>query len=223
MKRNLSLCISALCFFMGFLLLLSARISSQEAMAERIAPQILRFHILAESNAPHDQELKLELKDQVLSWVSKEAPENAGKEELSCWLLSHKDVLENRAESWLSEHGCDAPVRLEVAESYFPTKSYGDMTFPCGLYDAARITIGEGKGHNWWCVLYPSLCFTDSLHAIVPDSSKNDLAKLLSPKDYHALENAPKLKEKTDKSAEKKPEIRVRFRLLSFLSPKTED
>ena len=84
------------------------------------------------------------------------------------------------------------------------------MVFPCGTYDAVRITIGSGKGHNWWCVLYPSLCYTDSIRAVVPDSSKQTLACLLDEDDYRSL-----LAQKDNDG--KKTEDRVRFRFLDLL------
>ena len=175
MKHRISLCISALCFFTAFLITMSSRTAGEEALAARIAPEILRFHILAESNAAHDQELKIGLKGLVLDYVHSQVPDSAGKDGLIEW-------LENN----------------------------GDMVFPCGTYDAVRITIGQGKGHNWWCVLYPSLCYTDSLNAVVPESSKQTLSCLLDQDDYGAL--LPR-REKDGK----KPEVHVRFRLLDLL------
>lgn len=215
MKYKISLCISALCFLTAFLIILSSRTLGEEALASRIAPKILRFHILAESNSTHDQELKLGLKDAVLDYVHGQVPDSAGKEELIKWLNDHKAKIEVMSEDWLSSRGATYPVKLEVTQDYFPTKAYGDMVFPCGAYDAVRITIGKGKGHNWWCVLYPSLCYTDSLHAIVPASSRKTLSCLLDQDDYSTLlphKNALRATKET-------PKVRVRLRLLDLLSP----
>lgn len=210
MKYKISLCISALCFLSAFLITMSARTAGEEALASRIAPEILRFHILAESDSTHDQELKMGLKGLVLDYVHSQVPDSAGKEELIKWLNSNKRCIESMSENWLDQQGAPAPVTLEVTKDYFPTKAYGDMVFPCGTYEAVRITIGSGKGHNWWCVLYPSLCYTDSMNAVVPESSKQTLACLLDEDDYGAL--LPPREQNG-----KKPEIRVRFRLLELL------
>ena len=112
-----------------------------------------------------------------------------------------------------------APVQLELTRDYFPSKAYGDLVFPCGVYDAARITIGSGKGRNWWCVLYPSLCFVDSVHAVVPASSRRTLASQMSEADYHALlpRDAPQ-HAREDTSQNKKPEIQIKSRLLELIS-----
>ena len=184
--------------------------SSSCREASRIAPEILRFHILAESDSAQDQALKLGLKGLVLDYVHSQVPDSSGKEELITWLENNKTSIETMSEEWLSDQGSDHPVTLEVTQDYFPTKAYGDMVFPCGTYDAVRITIGSGKGHNWWCVLYPSLCYTDSIRAVVPDSSKQTLACLLDEDDYRSL-----LAQK-DKDG-KKTEVRVRFRFLDLL------
>ena len=217
MKHKISLCISALCFITAFLITMSSRTAGEEALASRIAPEILRFHILAESDSAHDQELKIGLKGLVLDYVHSQVPDSTGKDGLIEWLENNRTSIETMSEDWLADlyhlrHGHHRGKRegLEVTKDYFPTKAYGDMVFPCGTYDAVRITIGQGKGHNWWCVLYPSLCYTDSLHAVVPESSKQTLSCLLDQDDYGAL--LPRKEKGTEK-----PEVRVRFRLLDLL------
>ena len=169
--RHKWLICSLACFFTAFLIAVSANTCKQEADASRIAPYVLRFHILAESNSKTDQELKLKVRDQVLSYIRENAPDHAGKEELASWLLSHKEEVVFKAEQTLADSGCEADVDLNLSHDHFPARTYGNAFFPCGYYDAARITIGKGKGRNWWCVLYPSLCFTDPDPAINETSS----------------------------------------------------
>lgn len=180
MKYKISLCISALCFFTAFLILMASRTLSEEAMASRIAPQILRFHVLAESDSARDQELKIGVKGLVLDYIHSQVPADADKDTLKQWIEENKSSIESMALDWLADQGAPCPVKLEITRDYFPTKAYGDMVFPCGTYEAVRITIGSGKGRNWWCVLYPSLCYTDALHAVVPDSSRETLSSLLA-------------------------------------------
>ena len=187
MKYKISLCISALCFFTAFLILMASRTTGEEALASRIAPEILRFHVLAESDSARDQNLKLGVKGLVLDYIRSQVPEDTDKEQLEQWIEGNKTSIEAMAQDWLADQGASYPVKLELTRDYFPTKSYGDMVFPCGTYDAVRITIGSGKGRNWWCVLYPSLCYTDAIHAVVPDSSRKTLSSLLAEDDYDAL------------------------------------
>lgn len=172
---------------MAFLTFLAWRGADEEALAARIAPQVLRFHVLAESNRPEDQRLKLGVKGLVLDYIRAQAPNQAGKEELTGWIEENGNDIEDMARSWLEKQGKDYDVRLQIVRDYFPVKTYGDMTLPNGTYDAVRITIGKGKGRNWWCMLYPSLCFTDAVHASVPDASQDLLENMLAKEDYEAL------------------------------------
>ena len=200
---------SLACFFTAFLIAVSANTCKQEADASRISPYVLRFHILAESNSKTDQELKLKVRDQVLSYIRENAPGDPSKTELAFWLLSHRNEVIFEAKQILAHSGCEADVNLSLSHDHFPAKTYGNAFFPCGYYDAARITIGKGKGRNWWCVLYPSLCLTDSSAKTVPESSKKELAEHMAPDDYETIFNEP-------------PKVEIRFRLLELLTPKKD-
>ncbi len=217
MKYRISLCISALCFLTAFLIALSARQQGSEALASRIAPEILRFHILANSDSDEDQQLKMEVKGLVIDYVNENLGENATKETTAAWLTDHSEAIEDMAHRYLLSRGKDYPVSLMLTRDYFPTKAYGDMVFPCGTYDAARITIGSGNGHNWWCVLYPPLCYTDSMNAVVPEHSKETLKQLIPEDDYEAL--LPE-SERTARAPEK-PRVRIRFRLPELMGFKS--
>ena len=184
-KRDLFLCIT--CLLIAFLLTLANDRSSDEALAARIAPEILRFHVLANSNSTQDQNLKLKVRTMLLNTIYEEMGENASLEETKKYVRSHKNRLEKKAETYMKTLGYDYPAHMELATTYFPTKTYGDMVFPCGNYEAVRVKIGEGKGRNWWCGLYPPLCFVDSSYAVVPDTSKEILRESLDPSDYLKL------------------------------------
>ncbi len=109
------------------------------------------------------------------------------KEDFVNYIQEQKEDLASSAESYMRSLGYPYKAQIEVNPCYFPTKSYGDLVLPCGTYDAVEIQIGEGRGRNWWCVLYPRLCFVDVSHAVVPDSSRAVLQDLLTPEQYEAL------------------------------------
>ena len=196
--RHKWLICSLACFFTAFLIAVSANTCKQEADASRIAPYVLRFHILAESNSKTDQELKLKVRDQVLSYIRENAPDHAGKEELASWLLSHKEEVVFKAEQTLADSDCEADVDLNLSHDHFPARTYGNAFFPCGYYDAARITIGKGKGRNWWCVLYPRFCFLDEACREIPEESRRELQEKLNQGDYPLLKDH-------------RPELNIRF------------
>ena len=202
-RRDLFLCLT--CLLLAFLFTMAGQRQSDEAMAARIAPEILRFHVLANSDSDEDQQLKLRVRTLLLDSIYEELGENASLDDTKEYVLANKDSLEQEAEDYMKAEGYDYPAHMEVTECYFPTKTYGDMVFPCGTYDAVRVEIGKGKGHNWWCVLYPPLCFVDSTYAVVPDSSREILRESLDAADYQA-----RLK--------KQPEVHLRIRS-KFLEP----
>ena len=196
-RRDLFLCLT--CLLLAFLFTMAGQRQSDEAMAARIAPEILRFHVLANSDSDEDQQLKLRVRTLLLDSIYEKLGENASLDDTKEYVLANKDSLEQEAEDYMKAEGYDYPAHMEVTECYFPTKTYGDMVFPCGTYDAVRVEIGKGKGHNWWCVLDPPLCFVDSTYAVVPDSSREILRESLDAADYQAL-------------LKKQPEVHIRIR-----------
>ena len=188
MTRKLYLVLSLSCFLIAGLTYGTGRRQADEALALRLAPSILRFHILANSDSKEDQELKLEVRSYLLHLIQQDFPSPSGKAELCAYLTERKDFLESQAETFMQEKGYAYTAQLDIVSDYFPQKAYGDMVFPCGTYDAVRVTIGNGKGHNWWCVLYPSLCFIDPVSAVVPDSSTEQLESALEHEDYLRLQ-----------------------------------
>lgn len=163
---------------------------SEETLSSHIAPQVLRFHVLANSDSPADQSLKLEVKQFLLQTIYEDLPDKTSplsKESLISYLSEHKDELEDKAETFMASKGVPYSAEIRLEQCYFPTKIYGDVIFPCGTYDAVRVLIGKGSGKNWWCVLYPPLCFTENSYGVVPDSSKKELENLLTEEDFQDL------------------------------------
>lgn len=164
------------------------RVSAQTAMQQNLAREVLRFHVLANSDDEEDQALKMKVKESVLDYIEQEMPEEESLEETSEWIRKHTDELEEVAEMVVLEEGYAYTVSAAVTTCWFPEKTYGDLTFPQGNYKALRIEIGEAKGQNWWCVLYPGLCFVDAVNAIVPEEGKEKLKCVLSEEEYSYLD-----------------------------------
>lgn len=168
-------------------------IKAQEAEArerqtqESLSREVFRFHVLANSDSQKDQDLKMQVKRAVLDYMKKEIPDSKSVEETKIWVKMHLKDIENVAQCIIEENGYDYPVTTEVARCQFPEKSYGDVTFPAGIYDALRIKIGSAKGRNWWCVLYPNLCFMDSVRAVVPEEGKEQLKNVLTEEEYEEV------------------------------------
>lgn len=158
-------------------------------LQQGISRQVLRFHVLANSDDEADQVVKLKVRDGVLEWLEAELTE----EELGDLELMEQRIGEllpqiaDCASEILRENGADYEAEAELGESLFPEKSYGNCTFPAGRYTALRILLGKAQGRNWWCVLFPRLCFLDCVHAVVPEESQEELKGVLTEEEYESL------------------------------------
>ena len=171
----------------GLTLYLAGSSLSDRELAGRLGNQVLRLHIVADSNQKFDQELKLSVRSFLLEQISQAAGEKASKEEILSFLEDKGEALMEETGRFIQEKGGNYGARLEIGKSYFPTRVYGDMVFPAGNYDAVKVVLGHGKGRNWWCVLYPSLCFVSDTQAVLPDSSRRQLNAIVSEEDYASL------------------------------------
>lgn len=123
-----------------------------------LAEQVIRFHVIANSDEEEDQALKLAVRDRVLEQAEALYPQGATLEEARQALESHLDTLADAGRAVVEEWGCDYPVTAQITRCWFPTKEYQDFALPAGEYTALRVVIGEGEGQNWWCVAFPPLC-----------------------------------------------------------------
>ena len=127
---------------------------------------------------------------------------------VSSALAEEKDVLIRKANEVLAQNGFDYKADMFLTEEYFTTREYENFTLPAGEYLALRVLIGEAEGQNWWCVLYPPLCFVDSTYSVVPDETKNRFSEVLSSEAYNAI-TIDDIKDNT---------YEFRFRFLTFLN-----
>ena len=151
---------------------------------EKLSGEVFRFHVLANSDSQEDQELKMKVKEAVVDYMRENLSGAENAAEAKAWAIRHKEELTRIAREVLLAEGSKDQVTTEIVRSEFPDKTYGDITFPAGWYDALRIKIGKAQGHNWWCVLYPNLCFMDSVHAVVPEEGKEELQSVLTDEEY---------------------------------------
>ena len=182
LKRSLLFFLAALVFAVGV-----GRITAVCQMQTQVADKVLRFHVLANSNAPEDQELKLAVRDQVGTYVGAWLSDSDSLTESHRILESHLKEIETCAQKVILEQGYEYDVTASLETCFFPEKKYGSAVFPAGNYQALRVVIGEGKGKNWWCVLYPNLCFSGNLYQVSEDGAKEELQKVLDPEEYKMI------------------------------------
>ena len=149
-----------------------------------IASKILRFHVLANSDSDADQAVKEEVRDAVGGYLGPLLKDAENVEETKQIIEENMEQIVSVAKDTLSEHGYEYEVTAQIAHTDFPEKTYGAYTFPKGEYEALQIVIGEGKGQNWWCVLYPNMCFRGSVFEVIEEEAEEALREVLSPWEY---------------------------------------
>lgn len=148
---------------------------------------LIRFHVLANSDSPADQSLKLKVRDRIIQAMSSSLETVGSVEESRQIIIDELDHIQAVAAQVIDENQRDYPVSVALEKHIFPTRKYGDMIFPAGEYEALRVVIGEGEGQNWWCVMFPPLCFVDVKHGLVDERTKQELKQTLSQEEYELV------------------------------------
>ena len=152
-----------------------------------LSDKLFRLHVIANSNSETDQNLKYKVRDSLISYMNDICKNASTKQEAICIANTHIKEFTKIAQNTIKKNGFNYKVKVTIGNYPFPTKTYGDISLPAGYYDALKVEIGEAKGKNWWCVMFPSLCFVDMSNGIVPEESKKDLQNSLSIENYNLI------------------------------------
>lgn len=152
-----------------------------------LAEKVIRFHVLANSDTAEDQQLKLKVRDAVGGYMQEQIQGITDKEACKRMVSEQLSEIEQIAGAIVEKEGFSYQVHAELAMCKFPKKTYGTYTFPAGKYEALRITIGAGEGQNWWCVMYPNMCFENSMYEVIDEKSKDALRAVLEEEEYRAV------------------------------------
>ncbi len=186
--KNLGKSVNIKSFLIILLLLilyvLICAFSYVKAVSEDLCDSVFRLHVIANSDSEDDQNLKYMVRDNLLEYMNTICKDCNSKDEAIKLVEENKNVFKKIALNTIYEQGYDYNVNINIGNFEFPTKYYGDISLPSGYYDALRVEIGEAKGQNWWCVMFPPLCFVDVSSGIVPDDSKEVLKSNLSDEEY---------------------------------------
>jgi stage II sporulation protein R len=155
-----------------------------------LSENLIRLHVIANSDSPADQDLKAKVRDAVLAYMNKQLKGSGDIDRTRSIIQEKMDDIIRVAGEELKKNGSDYEVKASLGTYPFPTKAYGDIALPAGNYQALRIVIGKGEGANWWCVLFPPLCFVDVTHGTIPDPVRDELKKALSDEEYSIVASA---------------------------------
>lgn len=190
--------------FLLTLFVFVSAISYVSAVSNNISNSVFRLHVIANSDSKEDQNLKYIVRDKLIEYMNNIAKDCSSKEEVISIAEDNISNFENIARKTIEENGYNYSVTVEIGNFDFPTKSYGDITLPAGSYDSLRVKIGKAEGQNWWCVMFPPLCFVDVTSGVVPDESKQEMKDSMPEEEYSLIS-------KTDNS-----EINFKFKLIEF-------
>lgn len=189
--------------FLFFTFLLINITSYSKDIKQGLAENFFRLHIIANSNSSIDQELKLKVRDSVLEYINEEIPNNLSKDEVILEVRNKLPDIKLIAESVIKSYNLNYNINLEINNFYFPTKHYYNLSLPAGYYDALKISIGNAQGENWWCSLFPPLCFIDMSSGKITEDSKNNLKSSLSNEEFEIINKS-------------NPSIKLKFKLLEL-------
>ena len=194
--------IFSLSLLLSLYILISAH-SYANAVSNDLSTAVFRLHVIANSDSSEDQSLKLKVRDNLLEYMNSISSECKTKTEAIKLAEENIDIFKQIAQKTVIENGCNYPINISIGNFYFPTKFYGDISLPSGYYDALKVEIGEAKGKNWWCVMFPSLCFIDINSGVVNDDAKENLKENLNSESYSVISSTS-------------PELKFKFRIIEF-------
>jgi len=179
-----------------------------QTISEDYKDKLIRFHVLANSDTEEDQELKLKVRDAIIEYLQPKLLKSKDINQSEEIIESEYTNLENIAKEVINENGYSYDVKVGIEHTQFPTKQYSSVVLPAGEYKALRIIIGEGEGKNWWCVMFPPLCFVDEEKGIIDQETDQKLKEVLTEEEYDLI--AMKRESEVSK-------VKVKFKIVEIL------
>lgn len=181
--------------------------SYSEDVNKGLADNLIRLHVIANSDSPADQSLKRDVRDKVLEFMKLQLRDSKDVDQTRFIINDNMNGIIALVKDEITRQGRDYNVKASLGSYPFPTKSYGDIALPAGNYEALRVVIGKGEGANWWCVIFPPLCFVDVTHGTVPEAVKEDLKNALTGEEYSIIASA---------DADDEIPIKIKFKIVEF-------
>lgn len=174
-------------FLLFIVYILLSVFSYSNAVSSDIADSVFRLHVIANSNSTEDQNLKYLVRDALIKYMNSICENISSKEDAINLAYENKDKFYNIAKKVIEDNGFNYDINIDIGNFSFPTKTYGDIALPAGFYDALKVEIGSSSGQNWWCVMFPSLCFVDMSEGVVPEESKENLQDNMEEENYNLI------------------------------------
>ena len=208
-KIRLSILILSLISIISIMTIsISGEVKKISTASEDYKDKLIRFHVIANSDSEEDQNLKLKVRDAIINYLQPKLLESESIEESELIIKKEYDELEKISKNIILENGYDYDVKVGIDYSKLPTKQYSNVVLPAGEYKALRIIIGEGKGKNWWCVMFPPLCFVDEQKGIIDKDTDDKLREVLTEEEYELIS------QKTSKQVDR---VQIKFKIVEII------
>lgn len=192
--------------FFIFGLLMNLHINNDSVLGD-IKDKIIRLHVVANSDSPEDQAIKLQIRDAIIKELEPKLENLKNQEEVKNIISANMDNLIAAAEEEMARLGKSFPIDIELGTYEFPTKVYGDLSFPAGSYQALNVKIGEAQGKNWWCVMFPPLCFVDIAQGVISEKTLEEFKEILDEDELELLKSKKNSEEET---------VKIKFKLVEM-------
>lgn len=202
------LILSFICVIGIMTITISGEVKKIDNISENYKEKLIRFHVIANSDSDEDQELKLKVRDAIIQYLQPKLIKSSSIEESEEIIKGEYEQLEEISKNIINENGYNYDVKVGIEYTNFPTKQYSNIVLPAGEYKALRIVIGEGQGKNWWCVMFPPLCFVDEESGVIDKETDKRLQQVLTKEEYEMI---------TQKDKKQTNRVEVKFKIVEIL------
>lgn len=189
-------------------IVINGEVKKVDNISKDYKDKLIRFHVIANSNTDEDQELKLKVRDEVIKYLQPKLQNSKIIKESEAIIKKEYSSLEEISKNIILKNGYNYSVKVGIQYSNFPTKQYSNIVLPAGEYKALKIIIGKGEGKNWWCVMFPPLCFVDESNGVIDKSTDDKLKEVLTDKEYKLI------KQDTPKKTSR---VKIKFKVLEVV------
>ena len=203
---GLSILLISILFFSG--MYIYGEVKDIDKVSKGYKDKLIRFHVLANSDSDEDQELKLKVRDEIIKYLQPMLKQSKSLEQSEQIILSESENIKNIGENIIKENGYTYEVEVKLEYNNFPAKQYSNIVLPAGEYKALRILIGEAKGKNWWCVMFPPLCFVDENNGVIDKETDEKLRSVLTDEEYNLI---------AEDNIEKTKDVKMKFKIVEII------
>ena len=203
---GLSILLISILFFSG--MYIYGEVKDIDKISKGYKDKLIRFHVLANSDSDEDQELKLKVRDEIIKYLQPMLKQSKSLEQSEQIILSESENIKNIGENIIKENGYTYEVEVKLEYNNFPAKQYSNIVLPAGEYKALRILIGEAKGKNWWCVMFPPLCFVDENNGVIDKETDEKLRSVLTEEEYNLI---------AEDNIEKTKDVKMKFKIVEII------